>query len=63
MGTGTKQLPGLYMEIKPSGFNVNIPDDAIIDNGEKKTTGTGNDGTCVHGVLYPLFTGSTPNTD
>ena len=56
MGVNTKQLPGLYMEIKPSGFNVNIPDDAIIDNGEKKTTGTGNDGTCKHGVLYPLFT-------
>lgn len=56
MGTGTNQLPGLYMEIKPSGFNVNIPDDAVIDNGTKKVTGTGNDGTCRHGVIYPLFT-------
>mgnify|MGYP004448627163 FL=1 len=66
MGVGTTQLPGLYMEIKPSGFNVNIPDDAVVDNGEKKTTGTGNDGTCKHGVNYPLFTtdaGVTTNYD
>ena len=67
MGQSTTQLPGLYMEIKPSGFNVNIPDDAVVDNGEKKTTGTGNDGTCKHGVNYPLFiddgSGGTTNYD
>ena len=56
LGANTFQLPGLYMEIKPSGFSVNIPDDAVIDAGEEKTTGTGNDGTCKHGIRYPLFT-------
>ena len=55
MGNNTFQLPGLYMEIKPSGFNVNIPDDAVIEKGEKETLGTGDDGRCKHGVRYPLF--------
>ena len=61
MGDETKQLPGLYMEIKPSGFNVNIPDDAIIEQGEKVDTSTGDDGRCKTGIVYPLFT-TDPDT-
>ncbi len=56
MGDETFQLPGLYMEIKPSGFNVNIPQDAIVENGEKSDASTGDDGRCKTGVNYPLFT-------
>ena len=56
MGDETFQLPGLYMEIKPSGFNVNIPQDAIVENGEKSDKSTGDDGRCKTGVNYPLFT-------
>ena len=56
MGVDTVQLPGLYMEIKPSGFNTNIPNDAIIDNGELDDTSTGDDGRCKTGINYPLFT-------
>lgn len=56
MGEDTNQLPGLYMEIKPSGFTTVIPEDAVIDAGQRKVTGSGDDGTCKHGIRYPLFT-------
>ena len=61
MGEDTKQLPGLYMEIKPSNFNVNIPDDSIIEAGEKEDKSTGDDGRCKTGINYPLFT-TDPDT-
>jgi hypothetical protein len=56
MGEDTKQLPGLYMEIKPQNFNVNIPSDSVIENGLKTYESTGDDGRCRGGVNYPAFT-------
>ena len=55
MGVDTAQLPGLYMEIKPQSFNVNIPDDSTIEAGRKSYESTGDDGRCRGGVNYPLF--------
>ena len=58
LGTGTFQLPGLYMIIKAQNFNITVPDDAVIEEGEEKYSST-SESYCNAQVNYPVFTTST----
>ncbi len=56
----TKELAGLYMQIKPSNFQVEIPLDSIIEAGRKRGTNSSRS-RCRAQANYPFFT-TDPDT-
>ena len=51
----TQQLAGLYMQIKPSNFRVEIPDDSVIEAGTVSRSSSSTS-RCRALVNYPFFT-------
>ena len=54
LGTGTFQLPGLYMIIKAQNFNITIPDDAVVERGREEYN-SDSESYCKPQVNYPVF--------
>ena len=65
LGTGTFQLPGLYMIIKAQNFNITVPDDAVVERGQQEYS-SDSESYCNAQINYPVFvtdTSVTPNVD
>ena len=62
----SNQLSGLYMQIRAQNFSINLDENAVIDEGEKKARGE-DDTYCNPFLQYPAFTtdaaGVTTNYD
>ena len=55
LGEDTFQLPGLYMQIKAQNFNITIPADAVIEEGDKRYS-SDSESICRAKLSYPAFT-------
>ena len=63
LGEDSSQLKGLYMQIKSQNFNIVIPDDSVIDNGNIKVGSAARKCTPFRKIGYEAFTTSIDNTD
>lgn len=58
LGTGSFQLPGLYMQLKASNFNINIAEDAVVNYGQYQEENKKNTKNvpAEYNIAYPCFT-------